>query len=78
MVNIESQEREQIASRVKKVAINTSVTAINRCKLWQMPEGKKKKKNGQKLNGNFLARTSVTQRLNTFMGYLRNNQILIR
>lgn len=40
MVNIGSQEREQIASRGKKVAINTSVTGINCCKLWQMPEKK--------------------------------------
>lgn len=55
MVNIGSQEREQIASEVKKDAINTSVTAINCCKLWQMPEAEKKtqQKNGKILTGVF-------------------------
>lgn len=59
MVNIGRQEREQIARRVKKVAINTSVTAINCCKLWQMPEEEEEKKKQlpktQKRNGSILA-----------------------
>lgn len=73
MVNIGSQEREQIASRGKKVAINTSVTAINCCKLWQMPE----KKTAKTLTGIFIASTWVTQRLNAIIGYLRYNHILM-